>query len=195
MSSNSVFWVFLKVNVESVFLDCLGTRNDATVTSCSLRDWTTKSNTIFVSLRHCCTAMSRTGMHTFLRQERKMCPPFFHFLALTFGSIGSITSSYASSVTMDSTSLKSEAANLAFDACSLTFRASSFPSRFVRCQQVLFYRCENKSFQKFNQIVLCWFSAKGFLCRSAGWLDGADHFVFLPSYRSCTKRDGAAKQK
>ena len=31
MSWNSVFWVFLKVDVESVFLDCLGTRNDATV--------------------------------------------------------------------------------------------------------------------------------------------------------------------
>ena len=38
MSWNSVFWVFLKVDVESVVLDCLGTRNDATVTSCSLRD-------------------------------------------------------------------------------------------------------------------------------------------------------------
>jgi hypothetical protein len=38
MSWNSVFWVFLKVDVESVFLDCLGTHNDATVTSCLLRD-------------------------------------------------------------------------------------------------------------------------------------------------------------
>jgi hypothetical protein len=38
MSWNSVFWVFLKVDVESVFLDCLGTCNDATVTSCLLRD-------------------------------------------------------------------------------------------------------------------------------------------------------------
>jgi hypothetical protein len=43
-------------------------------------------------------------MHTFLRQEKEMRPHFFYFLALTFGSIGSITSSYASLVTMDCTS-------------------------------------------------------------------------------------------
>jgi hypothetical protein len=66
---------------------------------------TTKSNAIFVSLRHAAVrAVSRTGMHTFLRQEKEMRPHFFYFLALTFGSIGSITSSYASLVTMDCTS-------------------------------------------------------------------------------------------
>jgi hypothetical protein len=118
--------------------------------------------------------MSRTGMHTFLRQEKEMRPPFFHFLALTFGSIGSITSSYASSVTMDSTSLKSEAANLAFDACSLTFRASSFPSRFVRCQQVLFFRCENKSFS--TRLYFADFLQKDFSA-------GAHHFVSITESR------------
>jgi hypothetical protein len=155
MSWNSVFWVFLKVDVESVVLDCLGTRNDATVTSCSLRDLNYQEQHHFRLPPILLTAMSRTGMHTFLRQEKEMHPPFFHFLALTFGSIGSITSSYASLVTMDSTSLKSEAAYLAFDACSLAFSATSFPSRFVHCQQVLFFCCENKSFQKFDQIALC----------------------------------------
>jgi hypothetical protein len=68
MSWNSVFWVFLKVDVESVFLDCLGTHNDATVTSCSLRDSNYQEQRHFRLPPTCCTC-SVTYRHAYVSME------------------------------------------------------------------------------------------------------------------------------